>query len=213
MAKKTGHGSVSEAKLRRLLQRHQCPMPLHAVRSYFLGGIACPKLETRPLQSLGHLWGGELPEFESMDELNELIEVLVNGLWNDLTRHQSARHPFRLTVLEPPTEPEGIRHFARVRQEELEAFAEGLFDGEEALSLPESAHEAIINLAEMRAFFEGYVRLAKQHEMPAAIREAVHNLQQLSLIAGKEINRAVLGCTRARRQAMAGLQGPGTTRH
>ncbi len=213
MAKKTGHGTASEAKLLQLLQRHQCPMPLHAIRSFFLGGIACPKLETRPLQSLGHLWGGELPDFESMDEANELIEVLVNGLWNDLTRHQSARHPFRLTVLEPPTETDGIRHFARIRQEELEAFVEGLFDGEEALSLPESAHRAVTNLAEIRAFFEGYARFAEHDVTPETIRETARNLQQLSLIAGKEINRAVLGCTRARRQAMAGMQDPETIRH
>ena len=38
-----------------------------------------------------------------MDEANELLDALVNGLWNDLTRHQKRSQPFRLTRV--PMEP------------------------------------------------------------------------------------------------------------
>ena len=34
---------------------------------------------------------------DSMDEFNTLLEALVQGLWNELTRHQKRSQPFRLT--------------------------------------------------------------------------------------------------------------------
>jgi hypothetical protein len=34
------------------------------------------------------LWGGELPEFDAMDAVDELLNGLVAGLWNCLTAHQ-----------------------------------------------------------------------------------------------------------------------------
>src|SRR3546814_17533907 len=97
------------------------------------------------------LWGGELPEFESLEELNELIQALVNGLWNDLTRHQKRSQPFRLTRL--PSEPTAanLGHYGRVRLDELGRFIQGLFNGEEALDLPERAHLAIGQPFELRA--------------------------------------------------------------
>mgnify|MGYP003537882029 FL=1 len=41
-------------------------------------------------------WGGELPEFASADEVEEVMGVIVHGLWNRLSEHQNARTPFRL---------------------------------------------------------------------------------------------------------------------
>src|SRR3546814_18856531 len=86
------------------------------------------------------LWGGELPEFESLEELNELIQALVNGLWNDLTRHQKRSQPFRLSRL--PSDPTAANpgHYGRVPLDELGGFIEGLFTGEAANDLHESAH-------------------------------------------------------------------------
>src|SRR3546814_20584897 len=54
------------------------------------------------LQIIKDLWGGELPPFDSIEEVNELLDTLVQGLWNDLTRHQKRSQPFRLT--RPSTE-------------------------------------------------------------------------------------------------------------
>ena len=55
-------------------------MPFHQVRTRFLGNIATPELSASPLQVVKGLRGGELPEFDSMDEVNELFAVLINGL-------------------------------------------------------------------------------------------------------------------------------------
>src|SRR3546814_1794354 len=78
------------------LEKHGCPVPFHAVRTRLLGSIATPGLPASPMRIVEGLWGGELPEFESLEELNELIQALVNGLWNDLTRHQKRSQPFQI---------------------------------------------------------------------------------------------------------------------
>ena len=95
--------STGERTVKALLEKLGCPVPFHQVRTRFLGNIATPELSASPLQVVKGLWGGELPEFDSMDEVNELFAVLINGLWNDLTRHQKRSQPFRLVRV--PMEP------------------------------------------------------------------------------------------------------------
>ncbi|GAC1579385.1 MAG: hypothetical protein NVS3B5_12510 [Sphingomicrobium sp.] len=86
-----------------LLEKHRCPVPFHEVRTRFLGNIATPAISTAPLQLIKDLWGGELPAFDSIDEVNELLDALVQGPWNALTPHQKRSQPFRLTRMS--TEP------------------------------------------------------------------------------------------------------------
>ena len=43
-----------------------------------------------PMETIKQLWGGELPECDSMEAVNELLNALVAGLWNRLTAHQSS---------------------------------------------------------------------------------------------------------------------------
>ena len=88
--------AVSDEEIRVLLDRYRCPVPFHAVRTRFLGNIASPVVSASPLDTLKGLWGGELPEFDSLDAVNELLAVLIVGLWNRLTRHQERSAPFRL---------------------------------------------------------------------------------------------------------------------
>ena len=75
-------------------------MPFHAVRTRFLGDIASPVMSASPLDAVKALWGGELPEFDSLDAVNELLRILVMGLWNRLSRHQERSAPFRLVRIE-----------------------------------------------------------------------------------------------------------------
>jgi hypothetical protein len=213
MARKPTHNKGSDGDVRRLLKRYSCPMPFHAIRAFFLGRIAKPKIDTRPLQALEDLWDGDMPEFESLDDANELMNALINGLWNRLTRHQDRKHPFRLTRLPLPADKESIRQFAETRVEELEGFINGLFGDDEALDLPESAHDALGNLGELRSFFGAFVQFANDYEASDEIKDTVSNLQELSVIAGKEINRAVLSCSRARRAFLETMLTSAPTRH
>lgn len=204
---KKASSAPSNKAARAMLEKHGCPVPFHEVRTRFLGNIATPALAASPLQIIKGLWSGELPVFDGIDELNELLNALVHGLWNDLTRHQKRSQPFRLTRV--PMEPTAanLAQYGLIRREELDGFIEGLFNGEEAIDLPERAHEAIGHLAELRAMMAGICELVSRD--PDAddrtLGATFKNLHELTRIMETEIHEAVLSCTRARRQMIKGI--------
>ena len=198
----------SEKTVRALLEKHGCPVPFHEVRTRFLGNIATPELSASPLQIIKDLWGGELPVFDSIDELNELIGALVQGLWNDLTRHQKRSQPFRLTRV--PMEPTAVNlgQYGLIRLQELDGFIEGLFNGEEAIDLPERAHQAVEHLSELRAMMAGICELVSRDpnaDDRTQLGTTFKHLHELTRIMETEIHEAVLSCTRARRQMLEGV--------
>ena len=158
---------ASDSEVIALLKRYKCPTPFHEVRTRFLGNIASPVMGASPMETVKQLWGGELPEFDSMEAVNELLDVLVAGLWNRLTAHQSSRNPFRLMRFDVAQTREGLKHFALVRRQELDGFVEGLFGPEEHIDLPGRAHEALGVLAEMRTILAGAVNLLDDSRKPA----------------------------------------------
>ena len=195
----------TEQAVRDLLERYACPVPLHVVRTRFLGSIATPAMTVSPLQIVKELWGGDLPAFDSIEDVNVLIDSLVNRFWNDLTRHQKRSQPFRLTRV--PTDPTAVclRHFAQVRLEELDGFTDGLFSGEERMDLPERAHIAVTHLAELRAMMAGICDLIDRDPLAddrTQLQATFAHLRELNRIMETEINEAVLSCTRARRQML-----------
>lgn len=198
-----------------MLEKHGCPVPFHEVRTRFLGNIATPTLAASPLQIIKGLWGGELPVFGGLDELNELLNGLVHGLWNDLTRHQKRSHPFRLTRVSMEPTAANLGQYGLIRCEELDGFIDGLFNGEEAIDLPERAHEAIGHLSELRAMVAGICELVSRD--PDAddrtLDATFKNLRKLTRIMEAEIHEAVLSCTRARRQMLEGISTANPTVH
>jgi hypothetical protein len=94
IAKRPVPSTATDEQVRVLLERYRCPVPLHEVRTRFLGNIASPIMGASPMKEVEKLWGGELPEFETIEAANELIGALVMGLWNRLTRHQERGNPF-----------------------------------------------------------------------------------------------------------------------
>jgi hypothetical protein len=196
---------ASDAEVIALLKRYKCPTPFHEVRARFLGNIASPVMGASPMETVKQLWGGELPEFDSMEAVNELLNVLVAGLWNRLTAHQSSRNPFRLMRFDVAQTREGLKQFALVRRQELDGFVEGLFGPEEHIDLPERAHEALGVLAEMRAILAGAVNLLDDSRKPAEpddLKALVRNIQELTIIAETEMNKTILSCKRARSQLL-----------
>lgn len=208
MAKRSIVPTASNDEVRSLLDRYHCPVPFHAVRARFLGNIASPDMQSSPIKMVEALWGGALPIFASIDEANELMGALVMGLWNRLIRHRERSASFRLMRMEVPATREGMAKLARLRREELEGFVEGLFGAKESLDLPERAHKALGALAEIRAMVEGAQVVAQDPNKPAAsddIVTTIAHLRQMTRIAEHEMHEAVLSCTRARRQMLAGL--------
>jgi hypothetical protein len=205
MPKQRKPPAVDSQQVHGLLRQYACPVPYHEVRTRFLGNIASPELSASQLQVVKNLWGGTLPEFESIEDLNRLIDALINGLWNALTIHQKRSEPFRLTKV--PLEPsvENLARLTLVRRQELDGFVEGLFDGAEAIDLPEKANASLGVLAEMRAIMGGAHDLATrtvESSDPAQIRETFRHLRELTKIIEREIHAVVLDCTRVRRQML-----------
>ena len=208
--------AVSDNDIRALLELYRCPVPFHAARTRFLGNIASPITSASPLDTVKALWGGELPEFDSLDAVNELLAVLVMGLWNRLTRHQERSAPFRLVRAEIPETREGLVRIALVRREELDGFVEGVFGKEESLELPERAHRALDTLSELHAIFDGLYELAGNPTKPVTADDILHtrrNIRELTKVGEREIHEVVLSCTRARRQLLSSLPTAKPTLH
>jgi hypothetical protein len=196
--------------------RGLCPMPFHAVRTRFLGNIASPILSASPLDTAKSLWGGELPEFNNLDAVNELLAVLVMGLWNRLSRHQERNAPFRLVRVEIPDTREGLVRIALIRREELDGFVEGLFGTVQSLELPERAHRALDALSELRAMFDGLYELAGNPTKPVTaddIAQTRRHIRELTKVGEREIHEVVLSCTRARRQFLNSVATTKPTLH
>jgi hypothetical protein len=124
MAKPAVPPTATDDEVRALLVRYRCPVPFHEVRTRFLGNIASPGMGISPIKVVEGLWGGTLPEFETIDAANELIGALVMGLWNRFSRHQDRNAPFRLTRIESGATREGLAALAMLRRQELDAFVE-----------------------------------------------------------------------------------------
>lgn len=199
---------VNEKLVRKMLDRYACQLTYHEIRTRFLGSLSTPDEEVSPMGVIQSLWGGELPRCDTIDDLNELLEALVNGLWNPLIRHQKHTEPFRLVKMTVEPTPEGLAVYAVTRMQELDGFLEGLLNGKEDVDLPEQAVRSMDVLAELRGFFAGALNLVQTTkdgpDWPdtGEVEKTLGNLQRLTPIMEKEIHTVVLDCTRARRDAI-----------
>jgi hypothetical protein len=194
---------LSDPQIQTLLTRHQCPTPMHVLRMRLLGAIASPRLDVSPIQVVTQAWGGELPEFASQAEAEELFQALLSTWWNRLAEHQNARNPFRLPRAEVKPTRQALLALAQVRSQELAGFVDGLFGGDVEMDMPEKAHEALTTPAEMYAMFMGAAALLDDESMPAPARELtelLRNFQKLAIAADEAINRIIQSCKRARAQ-------------
>lgn len=205
-----------EKTVRDLLDRYACPVPYHEVRTRFLGSIATPELAASPMHVVERLWDGELPVFDSLNEANELIGALVQGLWNDLTKHQKRSQPFRLTRLNFDPSAANLARFAQMRRQELDGFIEGLFGDQDSIDLPERAHRALGHLGELRAMMAGIEDIVARDieaENRTELETTFKHMRELTRIMETEIHEAVLSCTRARRQMLEGFPARRPTLH
>jgi hypothetical protein len=205
-----GQKRHSTANVIALLNRYQCPTPFHAVRARFMGSIVSPAQDRSPVNAVRELWSGKFPLFDSMYDLNDLLHVLMDGLWNRLTVHQTARKPFKLTRVQVKQTRDGVHNYALVRKQEIEGFMDGLFGPYYELDLPESARDGVDALGQIRAILEGVINLLEDAGIPAShgdLTGVADNIQALEAILEQEMNAVVFSCTRARRQLLAETQG------
>ncbi|MDZ4741414.1 MAG: hypothetical protein SGJ03_16135 [Alphaproteobacteria bacterium] len=206
----------TDEQVRALLARLGCPVPFHEVRTRFLGNIATPNMSTSPMKVVADLWGGELPEFDSIDAVNELIGALIGGLWNRLTAHQHRSSPFHLTRADPEATRDDLAALALMRRQEIDGFIEGLFGKEKIVYFPDRAHRALNELGQMRALFAGVADIAADETKPGSIKdmETTHrHLREITRNAEHEINSIVIACRIARKQMLAGSPANKPTVH
>ena len=216
MAKLPIPPTATEEEVRALLERYRCPVPFHEVRTRFLGNIASPGIGISPIKMVEGLWGGELPEFGSINTAKELIGALIMGLWNRLTRHQERSAPFRLSRPNVDATREGLATLALIRRQELDGFVEGLFGAEETMDLPERAHHSLGTLGEMRALIAGVLDVATDGNKAATggdIEDMLRNMREMTRIAEHEMHAVVLSCKRARRDMLDSLPARKPTLH
>lgn len=207
--------TATENAARALLERHQCPTPFHVVRALFMGDIASPRLSASPLSALARIWGGELPVFESEQDLQELANTLVQGLWNRLADHQRSRDPFRLIRFEVPPTRQALRDLAVFRAQELKWFVDGLFGPEDEMLLPQKAHDAVEALSDLYSMFNGAADILTDESKPAEqneLKELLRNFQKLTITADELINKAVQSCKRSRGQRLDAMSEVPTRR-
>ena len=189
------------AKIKRLLAKHGCPLPYHAVRTCFLGAIATPR-DASPIATIRSIWDGQLPPADTISDLNTLLNLLMMTLWNGLTKHQKRDQPFRLQPLTTKATRASVRRLAITRQEELDGFVDGLFGPFDDIELPQRATEAMDLLGDMRALF--YASHASLDAYPdqtskTELTKTIRNLNNLSRIAEKEMHTVVVVCSSARK--------------
>ena len=105
---------------------------------------------------------------------------------------------------------------ARLRAEELEGFADGLFGGHTEVDLPERAHAGVGALAEMRAMTLGIIDLVERDPLAGNRNEletTFRHLRELDRIMEREIHETVMACTKARRTMIASITTSRSTVH
>jgi hypothetical protein len=205
---RAGTAAPTDKDVQALLERHHCPTPLHALRTLLLGNIASPRLEISPFAPLVQAWGGELPKFESDDDLEEVVRVVVQGMWNRLARHQNARDPFRLPRFEVAATRDGLLELGRTRSQEIAGFVDGLFGSDDEMTLPQKASDGIAQLSELHTMFDGAATLLADQTKPATAQELkalLRNLQRLTTIADEQINKVIQSCKRARAHGLEAM--------
>jgi len=152
----------SKKAIRALLVKYACPIGYHQVRTRILGGLICLYPMVNPIEVIAGLWGGTLPEFNIRKDLDELLRVLVMGLWNQLTDLQDPQTRFKAERMPIKPTLANLGNLSTVRAQEIEGFIEGILNREDGVSLPEQAHQAITQLVEIRSMLLAIVDLVER---------------------------------------------------
>ena len=198
-----------------MLERYDCPMPFHAVRTHFLGAMCAPG-PVQPMKTLARIWNGTLPAFPSIEAVNELLGVLIGGFWNALVVHQDEAHPCRLMTIPARATREGLACVAEIRAEELHGFLRGVFGDEESLELPGPMGESLDALMELEGIFAGMQELLEDPDQPATASELKglkSKVSELTAIAELEMHAVVLEARALRGQELARDEKQGAVVH
>jgi hypothetical protein len=189
--------STSDAALKKMLKAHDCPLGLHAVRMRFLGHLIAPEPSVSPIAAVQGLWGGQLPEVDHIDELNEILDILMRGIWNPLALQVRVRRD-RIQLAMPPA-GKGVKALsllALLRLQELQSFEEGLLGGEQFVDIPQPAAQSMRTLGEMAGLFASIHDTIKSGAYGTAkdTKGLRANVADLTKVAEIEVNSVIDAC-------------------
>ena len=177
-----------------LLERYDCPTPYHAVCTHFLGAMS-GSAPVQPMKVLATIWNGKLPAFPSIDAVNELLEALINGLWNELTVHQDKTRPYRLMSMPARATRQSLASLVETRTEEIHGFLTGIFGDQENLEVPEPMADSLDTLMELGEIFSGMQALLEDPEKPASpadLKALKARIAELTHLVEQEIHSLVI---------------------
>lgn len=189
------------ADVRRLLKKHKSAFELHQVRARFMGAIASPIMDVSPMDEVKALFGGELPEVKNIAEINEILQVFVTGLWNRLTKNNDGAPAFELMPSGVVKNSGQLKQFALLRDQEIEGFIDGFYQGQDVIKLPEEVVGSVEVLEDLVSMFAGIVAMPEDPKATQeAIEELMTNLHRITDVAQKEMNAIITSSAQARSQ-------------
>ncbi len=201
---------IDEKKVKEILERYKCPLKYHEVRTRIMGAIATPAASVMPMRVINELWNNKMPEFKSIDEVNELMGMMIEGVWNSLTRHQKRTDPFHLTNVTIEHSRLGLGAYVRIRVEEIDGFVMGLFNGLDKMEFSKRVTESLDRLGEARKIFAGIEALVKDISKDVPQKELEITFKKIlpfTPIIEKELNNIIMQCVLLRRLTMHGPNG------
>jgi hypothetical protein len=189
--------STSDAALKKMLKAYDCPLELHEVRMRILGHLIAPEPGISPIDAVQGLWGGQLPEADDIDELNEILDMLMSGIWNPLALQVRVQRK-RIKLSKPPAGKgrKAIARLALVRFQELLRFEEGLLGGAEFVDIPQAAAQSMKTLGELAQLFALVHNTIKSgaYGTDEDVKGLRANVAQLVTIAETEVNAVIDAC-------------------
>jgi hypothetical protein len=179
--------------VRRLLKKYRCKLKLHQVRAQFMGAIASPVDRVNPALEIQTIWSGQAPDFVSVDDANEFMQVLVTGLWNHVAGHFGTGKDFELTEHTPDLTEKALKAHAKLRFEELQSFLIGFFQGQDSIHLSHETGDCLDVLDDLIVMFGGIARLPKERRpvTAAELSGLLDQLNKLTEIAQHEVNQII----------------------
>lgn len=186
-----------EAEIAGLLVRYACPTSFAHVRAFIMGSIACPNEQISPQLIIQALWRGKMPKFRTLNHANEFYDLLINEFWNSLVLHQDSKNPFQLLKVSCQPNLRHLNALAQLRLEEVSGFFDGICGPDDELILPRRANQALDMLNEMTPHLAGLAKLSmdkSQKPKAAELQITISRIDELTEIAEKEINAAIMAC-------------------
>lgn len=197
-------------KIKEILERYNCPLEYHEVRTRIIGAIATPEANVMPMRVINGLWDNKMPEFKSIGAVNELMGIMIEELWNSLKHHQKRTDPFHLINIKIDQSRAGAASYARIRIEEIDGFVTGLVNGLNKIEFPKRVTQSLERLekirkilADIEIFSQDPSKCATQYEFEAIIKKIISFKSMIE----KEINGIIIQCSFLRRLTMYGPNG------